>query len=391
MVSCTKGGSTVSKTEQRRRFIINTAYLAIWVGIVFLVFRYLLNLIWPFFVAFLFAWVLKPAIRWLTVKRHWKYNLSAALCLIVFFTVIGGVAVLLTSRVVAGVSEFIVWLPSLYSDVVEPGLENLSNGLEELANRISPAAYDVVNTAMPNVISSIGSAVTNASMQLVSALSGWAAKLPSRLLSAVICVIATIFMTVDFARMNAFILRQVPERPRHIITEARDSLRVILRKYGKSYGIILCITFAEVLTGFLILGQENALLLALAVAVFDIFPIVGVGTILIPWGTITLLGGGTVKGAGLLVLWLVTVVVRQFIEPRIVGRQVGLHPLITLAAMFVGTKLFGAVGLFGLPITCAIVQSLDEAGVIHLIKKEDALKDAKHDGEHEPAENTEKG
>lgn len=364
----------MTKTEQRRHFIINAAYYAVWVGIIFLIFRYLLNLVWPFFAAFLFAWLLKPAIRRLTVKWHWKYNLSAALCLIVFFAVLGGAAVLITSRVIAVIADFIVWLPSLYSDTVEPGLENLSGWLEELANRISPAAYDVVNTAMPNVVSSIGSAVTSASMRLVSTLSSWAAKLPSRLLSAVICVIATIFMTVDFARMNAFILRQIPERPRHILTEARDSLHVILRKYGKSYGIIMCITFAEVLVGLLIIGQKNALLIALAVAVFDIFPIVGAGTILIPWGVITLLGGGIFKGVGLLTLWLVTIIVRQIIEPRIVGRQIGLHPLITLAAMFVGSQLFGVVGLFGLPITCAIVQSLDEAGVVHLIKHEDDAK-----------------
>ena len=359
--------------NHRRRFIINAMYLAVWVGIVFLVFRYLLNLIWPFFVAFLFAWLLKPVIRWLTVKCHLKYTLSAALSLLVFFAVIGGLAVLFTSRIVAFVAEFIVWLPSLYSDMIEPGLENLSNWIEELANRISPDAYQVVNAALPNVISSIGSAVTSLSMQLVSSLSGWAAKLPSRLLSALICAIATIFMTLDFPKMNAFLLRQVPERPRHIITEARDRLAGILKQYGKSYGIIMCITFAEELVGLLLLGQKNALLIALAVAVFDIFPIVGVGTVLLPWATVTLLGGGIGKGVGLIVLWSVTIIVRQIIEPRIVGRHVGLHPLITLAAMFVGTKLFGGVGLFGLPITCAIVQSLDEAGVIHIIKREEEI------------------
>lgn len=371
--------------DQRRRFIINVLYLAAWVGIVFLVFRYLLNLIWPFFAAFLFAWLLKPVIRWLTVKCHVKYTLSAAVSLLVFFAVIGGLAVLLTSRIAAFISDFIVWLPSLYSGTVAPGLENLSDWIEGLATRISPQVYEMVNAALPDVISSIGSAVTSLSMRLVSALSGWAAKLPSRLLSTLICAIATIFMTVDFPRMNAFLLRQIPEKPRHIITEARNRLGGILRQYGKSYGIILCITFVEVLTGLLILGQQNAFLIALAVAVFDIFPIVGVGTILLPWGTVLLLGGSVGKGVGLIVIWTVTIVVRQIIEPRIVGRHVGLPPLVTLMAMFIGTKLFGAMGLFGLPITCAIVQSLDEAGVIHLIKRaEPAEKPKPETGEPPP-------
>ena len=81
-------------------------------------------------------------------------------------------------------------------------------------------------------------------------------------------------------------------------------------------------------------------------------------------------------GIGLLLIYVVEIIVRQFMEPRIVGRQVGLHPLITLIAMFVGSKLFGGVGLLGLPITCAIVQSLDAAGVIHIIKRENSPRPA---------------
>lgn len=361
--------------DSKRRFIVNAAYLAVWVAIVFLVFRYLLNLIWPFFVAFLFASLLRPLIRWLTARCHVKYTLSAVLCLIVFFAVIGGLAVLVTSRVVSLAADVMGWLPSLYGDKIEPGLNNLSDWIEDLANRISPQVYDMVDAALPNVISSISSAVMNMSRSVVSALSGWVAKLPRRLLSTVICVISTVFMTLDYSRINAFAMRQLPERPRHILSEARGRFGVVLRQYGKSYGIIMCVTFAEILVGLLILRQQNAVLIALAIAVFDIFPIVGAGTILLPWSVILLLSGGVGKGVGLVILWTVTIVVRQIIEPRIVGRQVGLHPLVTLAAMFIGSRLFGAVGLFGLPITCAIVKSLDEAGVIHLIRREGDGKD----------------
>jgi len=337
------------------------------------VFRYLLNLIWPFFAAFLFAWLLKPVIRWLTVKCRIKYSLSAALSLLVFFAVIGGLMALITTRLAAGITALIEWAPSLYGDAIEPGLANLTVRIEEAAGRISPEAYQMVEAALPNMIGSIGSAVTNLSMKLVFALSGWLTKLPSHLLSALICAIATIFMTVDFPKINAFLMRQLPEKPRRIVAEAKNRFSGILKQYGKSYGIILCITFAEVLTGLLLLGQKNAFVIALAVAVFDIFPIVGVGTVLLPWATVLLLGGNIGRGVGLIVLWAVTIIVRQIIEPRIVGRHVGLPPLITLAAMFIGTKLFGFVGLFGLPITCAIVLSLDEAGVIHIIKREDDL------------------
>ena len=377
----------MSTISRRRRFIINAAYYAIIVGIVFLVFRYLLNLIWPFFVAFLFASILVPAIRWLTVRCRIKYNLAAAMCLIVFFALLSGVAVLLTSRIITLVTDTVTWLPTLYSDTISPGLENLSQTLEELAERVSPEVADTVEGALPTVVSSIGSTVTSASMRLVSALSGWATKIPSRLISTLICVIATIFMTLDYHRMTAFLLRQVPERSRHVISEARNTLGEVIRKYGRSYAIIMGITFLEMLVGLLILRQKNAVLIAAAIAVFDIFPIVGAGTILVPWAVVTLLGGDVGKGVGLLAIWIIEIVVRQIIEPRIVGRQVGLHPLITLIAMFVGSKLFGGIGLLGLPITCAIVSSMDQAGVIHIIKRENAPQPATPDKPSRPSDN----
>ena len=362
--------SVTSSIDRRRRFIINAVYYAVIVGIVFLVFRYLLNLIWPFFVAFLFAALLMPVVRWLTVRCHLRYNLSVALSLVVFFALLAGIAVLLTSRVVVAVPRLVSRLPRLYGETVEPALVTLSDLLEELAGRFGPDAYDIVNDALPDIVASIGSAATSASMSLVSALSGWATRLPSRLLSTIICVIATIFLVADYPRITAFVLRQIPERPRRILLQAKVSLGNVVRQYGRSYGIIMGITFLEILTGLLLLGQKNSVLIALLIAVFDIFPIVGAGMILVPWGIVSLLTGAEGQGVGLVVIYVVEILVRQIIEPRIVGRQIGLHPLITLIAMFVGSKLFGGVGLLGLPITCAIVASLDDTGVIHIIRRE---------------------
>jgi sporulation integral membrane protein YtvI len=289
----------------------------------------------------------------------------------VFFALLAGITVFIAARIAMGIGDIIVWIPTLYTDTIQPALENLTVGLEKLANSVSPQVYDLVRDAAPNVTASIGSAVTDISVKAVSLLSGWATKLPSRLLSAVICVIATVFMTADFSRITAFLLRQVPERPRHVIRQAKLSFVAVLKKYVKSYGIIMGITFLEILVGLLILRQENALVIAALIAVFDIFPIVGAGMILVPWGIVTMLNGDLAKGIGLLALWVIVIVVRQIMEPRVVGHQVGLHPLVTLAAMFIGSKLFGGVGLLGLPITCAIVLSLDEAGVIHFIRREE--------------------
>lgn len=296
------------------------------------------------------------------------------MCLTVFFCLVGGVTIALSVRAVTAVSGLVAGLPDLYTNIVEPALTGVTEWVESLSDRLHPSSYNLVTDVLSNAENSLRQGIMDLSIKGVSLISGFVARIPSLLVSSLICVIATVFMTVDFSRFTAFVMRQFPERPRHILHEAQEAFVVVILKYGKSYGIIMGITFLEISAGLLILRQNYALLLAALIAAFDIFPIVGAGLILVPWAMIAILGGATARGVGLLALWAVVMVVRQIIEPRIVGHQVGLHPLCTLIAMFVGSKLFGALGLLGLPVTCAILKSLDDAGVIHLVKKEEPAK-----------------
>ena len=356
--------------EHRKKFIINTVYWALVVGVIFLVTRYLLGLIWPFFLAFIFSWALTPIVRWLTARCHIRHGISVLLCLLLFFGLVGGLVIALIVNLVSWVQSFVAWLPPFYSGTVEPMLRDATAWVSDFVEKLDPDATAIITNTFSNIISSAGSAVSTFSVKAVGVVSGWVTKLPGRLLSTLICIIATVFMTADFSRMTSFLLRQLPERSRHVTVKAKESLINVLSKYGRSYGIIMCITFVELSVGLLILGQDEALLLALIIAIFDIFPIIGAGFFLIPWGVATLLSGTIAKGVGLLALYIIITVLRQFIEPRVVGHQVGLHPLVTLIAMLVGTKLFGGIGLLGLPIACAIIKSLDDTGVIHVLRKE---------------------
>lgn len=363
----------MAETNKRKRVITNIIYWALIFAVIYVVFKYLIGLIWPFFLAFIFSWVLRPMIRFMTGKWRMRHNLAAAICLLLFFLIAGGIVAAITVKLVSLATDAVAAIPSLYTGTIEPSLEKSIDWIEQLATRFkNPAIAATVEDALPNIVSSISSAVTGFSVKAVSAVSGWVAKLPSRLLSTLICVIATVFLTMDFPSVTAFVLRQVPDKTKHLVTETAQSLKEVVLQFGKGYLIIMGITFAEILAGLLIIRQENAGLIALLIAVFDIFPVVGAGLILLPWAVITLIGGAYAKGAGLLALWIIVIVVRQIIEPRIVGHSVGLHPLVTLMSVFIGTKLFGGVGLFGLPITCAIIKSLDDGGIIHLLKKEDA-------------------
>ncbi len=379
----TQGGIPTPDYTRRKHFILSAVYFVLILALVYTLARYGLPLLWPFLLAYLFAWLLHPAARFLTRRFHMKYSLSAALCLGVFFTVVVGLAVLLGVRLVSMGASFVAKLPQLYTGTLEPALGDISGILEAYAAHMSPDAFHMLSDLIAGASDSLRSGITELSLKGVALLSGLAAKLPKLLIRSFLCVIATVFMTLDFSRITAFVARQFPARARHVLHKTRETFAAVLLQYGKSYGIIMAITFGEIFLGLLFLRQTNALTLAALIALFDVFPIVGAGLILVPWAVFAFLGGLTAKGIGLLSLWAVVMVVRQVLEPRVVGHQVGLSPLCTLMAMFIGSSLFGAIGLLGLPIACAILKSLDEAGVIHLLKKEEAVPVVKSPGETE--------
>ena len=112
------------------------------------------------------------------------------------------------------------------------------------------------------------------------------------------------------------------------------------------------------LAGLTLLGVEYALIMAIVISVVDILPILGAGTVLIPWAIFALISSNTPLGVGLLVLYAVTLVARQFIEPKIVGSTLGIHPLATLASVYLGLKFLGFVGIFVGPMVALLLREL---------------------------------
>ena len=346
-------------TDKRRKFIVNVAYWAIIAGITYLIFRYLLNLLLPFVIALLVAWLLRPLGRFYRQRAPKLASALIVVTVLLFYLLLGFLAMLLLVDLLTGLAQYLGRLPELYTQTIEPGLRNLYANAQNLAARFDPSVADVVNMVLPQVISSVGGAVTDFSVNAVGKLTGLVTALPSVLISALIAVIASFFTAASYDSMKAFLQRNLPAKFTETAGYAIRSFRNIIRQYGKSYLLVMLITFGELTLGLLIIGVRRAILLAALIAIFDIFPVVGDGAVLLPWAAISLIQVKTLRALGLLILYVVILVVRQFLEPKVVGKQVGLPPLVTLACMFVGTSLFGAWGLFGLPICAAILVNLN--------------------------------
>jgi len=355
-------------------------YWAVMLAIVYLMFKYFLPLVMPFFLAFLVAALVKPAVRAVSEKLPIKRNIIALIFVLLFYIVITCLLVFLSARIVSGLIGFMQKLPEVYSSTVQPGLESLFARIESLTQNLSPDIASLLDTAAETFLSSADDMITTVSSGALSAISTWAAKLPRFVISTIVCIIATLFMAMDFPRITAFILRQLPQRAQAFVLSVKKATVAVIVRYGRSYLLIILMTFTELAIGLLIIGVKNAIPMAILIAVVDIFPVVGSGLFLWPWAALLFLQGHIGQGIGMVILYVVITVIRQFMEPKIVGGHVGLHPLVTLMCMFVGSRLFGAIGLFGLPILAAIVKNLDDSGVIHLFKKDTPEAPAPPDG-----------
>ncbi|MDZ5016645.1 AI-2E family transporter, partial [Clostridium perfringens] len=152
------------------------------------------------------------------------------------------------------------------------------------------------------------------------------------------------------------------------ILDVKDYIVGTLFKLIKAYAIIISITFIELSIGLSILKVESAITIAALIALVDILPVLGTGGVVIPWVIIEAVKGNFGLAIGLAILYVTITVIRNILEPKIVGQQVGLHPLVMLVCMFMGARIFGFLGLFILPFIVIILKNLNDSGKIHIFK-----------------------
>ena len=320
-------------------------------GIIALVLlKYLLPVLSPFIIAWLIATVTRSPAERLSRKigvpeRVLRLMMSLFLTGIIF----GGIALIIW-RMTAAVWHFLSGFGEgnrLYEFILsltspEPSI--LGNAIPlELRERISNA----INQMLSSALTSLGAAVTS-----------WVGAVPSILFFLLVTVIALVYLSLDLERINAFLSSLLPERALKKIEDMRDGAFSAVKKYLRSYILIVGITFAIMLIGFISLGVSNAPLVALVVSLLDILPVIGVGTVLVPWGIFEIATGNHFLGIGLLVLFVVNTVVRQFSEPKIVGKSLNLHPVATLIMLYAGYALFGLAGLLLVPVISIVVAAV---------------------------------
>ncbi len=354
--------------DSRRRFIINFVYFAIIIGIVIFISRYAVGVLIPFVVALVVASIIRPIIKAMKERWNLKNNAAAIIAVLFFFSIIVVITAFVLTALIKAAVDIIAALPDLYAEMIEPALIAAVEAVSAFLNEFKFLGSTFDETAVYDFIASLGTSISTASVSFISFAGAKAASLPKLMLNMVITVIATVFLSIDWDGIKRFIYYQFPEKTQMLFDNIGSHLKKILKQYITSYATIMLITFMEIFIGLMILRVNNAALIAGLIAVCDILPVVGSGIIILPWAIISILSGAAARGIGLFVLWAAVSVIRNVIEPKIIGDNVGLHPLVALAAMVSGTYIFGPLGLLGFPVSLALIQSLNDAGVIHVYK-----------------------
>jgi sporulation integral membrane protein YtvI len=315
--------------------------------IIFLVFFGTLGYTLPFVLSLVFALILQKPTKYIIKKFKLGASIASIITTFLFFSLI---ILLLSLGITALTSELILLGKNVQTYITEnsPHINNYIDGIKQYLQNLDPLIINRIENNLSNssYISKISSTTASIIGGVVTILLSFLTSIPYIIMVVLFTFLSTYFFTKDLTiaktKVTNIFTSENADRLRYILNETKK----MLGSYLISYTIIISITFIETLIGFLVFKVKYALLLSILSAVFDILPLLGIGSIYIPVAIIYALSGKYVTVACILILYVIVSIIRQIIEPKIVSSSLGIHPVPILAAIFIGLKANGISGMF---------------------------------------------
>jgi len=314
--------------------------------LLFISFRYFLPLVLPFVLAYLFAKMVSPIIRFVTERWHWNYKVSAILVVAVTFFGIVGFAIYIGSLAIGQTILLLQKIP-VYHQMVDNSLEEICVNCDEMLELAKGTSYRYMEAQTTRLYSNIGNEILPKISNYLGEIFRFTAKAASGLF---IFFLSTMLILLD----DTF--PKVHKKVRPLVAKLKGAGLA----YIKAQGIIIFIIAAVTSVGLMFMGNEYAVLFGICIAIFDAFPIVGSGVILVPWALLKIISGNYLDAAILATIFLVAVFLREVLEPRLFGKEIGMKPLFVLIAVYVGAELFGVGGILLGPIALTVLQAVNE-------------------------------
>ena len=336
--------------EPYKKFAAVTLYVAVALAAIYIIFNYLWGAILPFLIAYIFAECFKPVVRY--SEQHHRFPKRIFVLFVVFLAAgsLGALIFAISRQTVLEIRTLFLSVKEIITKLAQDDnyaselIKSISDSLP--FGDITPKLWEFRENLDTNLWDMALSLGDKFSGTVLSLLGNAALFIPELILNTVVVIIATYYFAVDRVKVNCFFLSFFPRNGRLVLKYIKDILSNTVGQYIKAYGLLFFLTFGELLLSFSLLRLKYSFILAFVIAFVDLLPVLGTGTVLIPWGIICLVTQNYYLGVWLLIVYTVITVIRQIIEPKIVGKMFGLHPLAALAAMYVGLRLMGLLGIF---------------------------------------------
>lgn len=323
----------------------------------------LLYLMMPFVLALLLAWVLNPMVRWVKNRVNVSRGVISLVVLVLGFAAVGGLCYGLLWALVGQIRS----LTENWSAIAESSAATL-DAVEVFLRQVGDSLPDSVVQTGDDLLSMLSGWVRGLDFSgQVSDLAGYATglvgRIPGFLVAAVVFLMASYFITSDYPRLRFAVTEQVPVRVRNFCAQFKRIFMEAFGGYIKSQLLLSFGVFLILAVGFSLTGESYGLLLAFALAVMDFIPIIGAGTVMVPWAAVDLITGNYRETIALMVIWGVIVLFRRMAEPKILGNQTGLSPILSLVGIYVGMELGGVLGMVVGPMVLLMVINLSKLGI----------------------------
>jgi len=385
-----------NRVNKRAAFLINLLYFGAVVTIIILAVRYVLGWMMPFIIGFVIAMIFHPFIRLVSKKLRLHRSIVAVVVVVLGYAGIVTGIIFGSLRLFSWLSELFSLLPTLFETQILPAFNQVGDLFKDLLDNLPPEwnlQLEPFENSMSSALSGLISQISTGGVNFVANMAKGA---PGFIISLVFTILGSFFITVNYEKTRNFIMYQLTDRGRELVSATKKAFSGTIFNYLRAYFILMTLTFIELAIGLTVIGIENSVLIAFGIAVFDILPVFGTGGIIIPWIFVDFISGNFPQAIGLLVVYGIVTVVRNFIEPKVVGDQLGLNPVVSIIAIYLGYVWMGVLGMIAMPVTVQILLSLHDKEIITLYKRapkkapDDPSVDAENESEASPEKNDKK-
>lgn len=332
-------------TKNGKYLLISTALA------VALLLRYGFGLITPFLLGMVLALSAEPVAK--RLERKWNFPRKLAGAVSVSFSLLVGAGALYFGGVLVfrGLSRFAGGLPDM-----QGGLQSVRSGLHTLADAAPQGARNFLHRAVEEGFADSQALLGKAAQAAAGSVATWVGKISRWAVQLGTAVLAGFMLSARLPKIKTWVYSKLPNAQNGV--RALRASKQALLGWGKAQLKLMALCYGVVSVGLYIIGIKNGFFIGALVALVDAVPMLGTGTVLLPWALFQFLQGQTYKGVGLCLIFLVSFLLRTFLEPRLVGKQMGLDALWTLLAIYWGFQIWGIFGMLLFPVLFAVGKNL---------------------------------